>query len=170
MWSLASSNCATAKTSSSLAKPMRLQEPSHTSAQVEGQRNGCMHEKEQVSHYLTAIQHYCSTSLVTSLCLVLTKNDQGYREGSGVTDLLPLPLPSSTLTHNPQGLPLTLLLPTLEHLSHEMNLKETKGDVEPALCRLCNRSESCQLSLTVTFCNQTWLWLCGVPGVSLYTM
>ena len=111
MWSLASSKCATAKTSSSLAKPMRLQEPTHTSAQVEGQRNGCMHEKEQVSHYLTAIQHYCSTSLVTSLCLVLTKNDQGYREGSGVTDLLPLPLPSSTCTQNPQGLPLPLHLP-----------------------------------------------------------
>ena len=35
--------------------------------------------------------------MVTSLCLVLTKNYQGYSEGSGVTDLLPLPLPSSTL-------------------------------------------------------------------------
>ena len=90
---------------------MRLQEPRHESAQVEGQRNGCRYEKEQASHDLTAIQHCCSTSLVTSLCLVLTKNDQGYGEGSGVTDLL-LPLPSGTLTHNPQGLPLPLLFPS----------------------------------------------------------
>ena len=63
-----------------------------------------------------AIQHCHSTSLVTSLCLVLTKNDQGYSEGSGVTDLLPLLLPSSILTHKPQGLPLPLLLPTCKDL------------------------------------------------------
>ena len=43
-------------------------------------------------------QHCHPTSLVTSLCLVLTKNDQGFSEGSGVIDLLPLPLLSSTLT------------------------------------------------------------------------
>ena len=106
------SDCTT-KTSSSLAKPMRLQEPRHESAQIEGQRNGCRYEKEQASHNLTAIQHCHPTSLVTSLCLVLTKNDQGYSEGSGVIDLLPLPLPSRTLIHNPQGLPLPLLLPIL---------------------------------------------------------
>ena len=93
IWSSTSSKCATAKTSSSPAKPMRLQEPRHESAQIEGQRNGCRYEKEQASHDLTAIQHCHPTSLVTSLCLVLTKNYQGYSEGSGVTDLLPLPLP-----------------------------------------------------------------------------
>ena len=57
MWSSTSSNCATAKTFSPLAKLMRLQEPRHESAQLEGQRNGCRYEKEQASHDLTAIQH-----------------------------------------------------------------------------------------------------------------
>ena len=70
MWSWTSSNSATAKTSSSLAKPMRLQEPRYESSQVEGQRTGCRYEKEQASHNLTAIQHHCSTSLATR---VLTK-------------------------------------------------------------------------------------------------
>ena len=57
---------------SPLAKPIRLQEPRHESAQVEVQRNGCRYEKEQ-AYDLTEIQHCHSTSLVTSLCLVLTK-------------------------------------------------------------------------------------------------
>ena len=58
MWSSTSSDCARAMTSSSLAKPMRLQEPRHESVWVEGQRNGCRYEKEQASHNLAAIQHH----------------------------------------------------------------------------------------------------------------
>ena len=58
MWSSTSSDCARAMTSSSLAKPMRFQEPRHESVWVEGQRNGCRYEKEQASHNLTAIQHH----------------------------------------------------------------------------------------------------------------
>ena len=83
----------------------RLKEPRHEGAQVAGQRDGCRYEKEQASHDLTAIQHCCSTSLVTSLCLVLAKNYQGYSEGSGSLTYYPYPHPQVPLPITLKGYP-----------------------------------------------------------------
>ena len=104
MWFSTSSNCATAKTFSSLAKPMRLQEPRHESAQLEGQRNGCRYEKEQASHDLTAsivIQHHWLPVSVW----YLPKMIKGTVKGQGSLTYYPYPYPQGPLPIILKGYP-----------------------------------------------------------------